>query len=107
MPSADYQPAAILGGNAAATTRCAKPLVYSGTLDKYEHADVTPVIGREYRGLQVVDLLRGDDQMFRDLAATSKWFHRVGGRDCADCRAAAAAAVQFPREASSSSGTRT
>lgn len=68
MPSAV---SAHSGSNATATTRCVKPIVYSGSLDKYEQADLTPVIGREFYGLQVADLLRGDDQSFRDLAATS------------------------------------
>ena len=61
----------IFGGNPAARTRCIKPLVYSGSLDNYKHADLTPVIRREYDGLQVRDLLKADDQVIRDLAATS------------------------------------
>lgn len=61
------------GGNARARTRCTKPLVYSGSLDSYTYQDVTPVIGREFQGLQVVDLLaaHNSDQMIRDLAVTS------------------------------------
>ncbi|KAL1845144.1 hypothetical protein VTK73DRAFT_1035 [Phialemonium thermophilum] len=75
MPSADSPTLAqpdtgIVGGNPAARTRCLKPLQYSGTLDHYEHMDLTPVSGREYKGLQVTDLLKADDQVMRDLAAT-------------------------------------
>lgn len=49
-----------------------KPLVYSGTLDEFEQNDLTPVIGREFYGLQIRDLLKWDDQHMKDLAATSK-----------------------------------
>lgn len=51
----------IVGGNPVAKTRCLKPLVYSGSLDKYTQADITPVIGREYEGLHVTDLLKTDN----------------------------------------------
>ncbi|KXH69391.1 TfdA family Taurine catabolism dioxygenase TauD, partial [Colletotrichum salicis] len=70
MPSAVSTGSNIVGGNSAARPRLSKPLVYSGSLDKYKSADITPVIGREYEGLQVVDLLKADDQVIRDLAAT-------------------------------------
>lgn len=74
MPSAisNDTEANIVGGNAQARSRLSKPLVYSGTLDNYKNADITPVIGREYEGLQVVDLLKADDQVIKDLAVTSK-----------------------------------
>lgn len=77
MPTADslaveHLEVGIIGGNPAAKTRCLKPLKYSGTLDRFEHTDLTPVIGREYKGLQVTDLLKADDQVMKDLAATSK-----------------------------------
>ncbi|KAL8403498.1 hypothetical protein RB594_008670 [Gaeumannomyces avenae] len=76
MPSANLSPSEapvdgnIFGGNAEARTRNVKPLLYSGSLDGYKQSDLTPVIGREYEGLQVVDLLKGDDQVIRDLAVT-------------------------------------
>ncbi|KAF7719090.1 Taurine catabolism dioxygenase TauD/TfdA family protein [Penicillium ucsense] len=60
----------IRGGNPKAQTRCLKPLVYSGSLEKYTYADVTPVIGREFEGLQVTELLSADDSVIRDLACT-------------------------------------
>lgn len=64
--------AGIRGGNSKAQTRCIKPLVYSGSLDKFNHADITPVIGREFTGVQVVDFLEADQQLIKDLAITSK-----------------------------------
>lgn len=63
-------PGAIIGGHPDSRPRLAGPLVYSGSLDGYEQADVTPVIGREFTGLQIRDLLRGEDRLVRDLAAT-------------------------------------
>jgi len=60
------------GGNMEARPRLLKPLRYAGTLDKFAHQDVTPVIGREYEGLQVRDLLKWGDDMIRDLAVTSE-----------------------------------
>lgn len=45
------------------------PLKYTGSLDQYESFDVTAVIGREYPGLQLVDILH-DDAKIRDLALT-------------------------------------
>lgn len=64
--------AAIRGGNSKAQTRCQKPLINSGSLDKFNHADLTPVIGREFTGVQVVDFLGADQQLIDDLAITSK-----------------------------------
>lgn len=64
----------IVGGNPAAKTRCLEPLVYSGLLERFNHADITPVIGREYEGLQVTELLSEDDAMIKDLACISKHF---------------------------------
>jgi hypothetical protein len=59
----------IVGGN-----DIARPLVnrlsYSGKLEKYSYNDLTPVIGREFEGLQVTDLLQADDDTIRDLAIT-------------------------------------
>lgn len=61
----------IIGGHETARSRLSKPLVYSGSLDNFKHQDSTPVIGREYEGLQVRDLLKWGDEMIRDLAITS------------------------------------
>ena len=73
MPSVeyvDYLGANIRGGNTIARTRCLRPLVNSRSLDKYRHQDLTPVIGREFEGLQVTDLLSSDEQLIKDLAVT-------------------------------------
>ncbi|KAK0708863.1 hypothetical protein B0T21DRAFT_387578 [Apiosordaria backusii] len=43
------------------------PLTYSGSLDAYEHFDVTNVIGREFPNLQLSGILH-DDNKIRDLA---------------------------------------
>jgi hypothetical protein len=70
----------IVGGNPAAKTRCLEPMVYSGSLERFTYADITPVIGREYEGLQVTELLSADDAMIKDLASISKHsiFHNLG-----------------------------
>ena len=75
MPSAENtdsngQISTIRGGNSKARTECLKPLVNSGSLDKFKHQDLTPAIGREFEGLQVTDLLKGDAQLIADLAVT-------------------------------------
>ncbi|CAM1500828.1 Fc.00g099900.m01.CDS01 [Cosmosporella sp. VM-42] len=43
------------------------PLKYTGSLDSYEHFDVTAVIGREFPQLQLTEILNDDDKL-RDLA---------------------------------------
>jgi hypothetical protein len=55
------------------TLKVSKPLRLSGALEKFESFDVTPVIGREYPKLKVVDLLNApnSDDLLRDLAITS------------------------------------
>jgi len=47
-----------------------EPLVPTGALDKYEHVDLTPVIGREYPNVQLTDLLKAEnaDELIRELA---------------------------------------
>lgn len=51
-----------------------EPLKLSGALDHLEHFDVTPVIGREYVNIDLVELLRApnSDELLRDLAITSE-----------------------------------
>lgn len=55
-----------------ARTKLDKPLSYTGSLDSYSQSDLTPVIGTEFEGLQVVDLLsaKNSDALIRDLAVT-------------------------------------
>ena len=62
----------VIGGHASARSRLSKSLVSSGSLDTFEQQDLTPVIGREFEGLQVTDLLEWGDEKIRDLAITSK-----------------------------------
>ena len=45
-------------------------MVNSGSLDKYKHQDLTPVIGREFEDLQVTELLSADEKLIKDLAVT-------------------------------------
>jgi hypothetical protein len=66
----DGSPPNILGGHESARPIQSKPLQYSGSLDMYQHQDVTPIIGTEFEGLQVTDLLNGSDETIRDLAVT-------------------------------------
>jgi hypothetical protein len=84
MPSVSTGAAAldfhIVGGHEESRTRLTQPLVYSGTLDRFKQNDITPVIGREYFGLQVRDLLAWDDQHIKDLASTSEFGGRRGRR---------------------------
>ncbi|KAK4043313.1 hypothetical protein C8A01DRAFT_43799 [Parachaetomium inaequale] len=49
-----------------------EPLKLAGALDHLEHFDVTPVIGREYVNVDLVELLRApnSDELLRDLAIT-------------------------------------
>ncbi|KII91214.1 hypothetical protein PLICRDRAFT_156126 [Plicaturopsis crispa FD-325 SS-3] len=47
-----------------------EPLKPTGALDKFEHFEVTPVIGRQYPNVQLVDLLNAEnsDELIRELA---------------------------------------
>lgn len=62
----------IVGGNPKARSKLLKSLEYSGSLDSFKHHDITPVVGREFEGLQVTDLLKWGDELIRDLAVTSQ-----------------------------------
>lgn len=68
---------AIRGGEWQARTRLSRPLEYTGSLDSYTQLDLTPVIGREYHGLQIADVLKSKDrdQIIKDLAVTGKPFN--------------------------------
>jgi hypothetical protein len=52
------------------------PLTASGALDgKFKFEEATPVIGREYPDVNIVDDIlnaQDDDELLRDLAITSK-----------------------------------
>lgn len=70
----EHEDTNIVGGDPCARSRLQEPLVYSGSLDNFKHQDLTPVIGREFEGLQVTDLLRWGDAMIKDLAITGTTF---------------------------------
>lgn len=59
-------PTKVLANNQSGS-RLNGPLKYSGSLEGYEHATVTPVIGEEFPRLQISDIL-SDDNKIRDLA---------------------------------------
>jgi hypothetical protein len=51
-----------------------KPLSTSGALDRFKHEETTPVIGREYVDVNLVnDVINAEnsDELIRDLAITS------------------------------------
>jgi hypothetical protein len=51
-----------------------KPLSPSGALDRFKHEETTPVIGREYVDVNLVnDIINAEnsDDLIRDLAITS------------------------------------
>jgi alpha-ketoglutarate-dependent taurine dioxygenase len=60
----------LIGGHPDSRPRLAAPLTYTGSLDAYKSFDVTPVIGREFSGLHIRDLLQASDEVIRDFAAT-------------------------------------
>lgn len=60
----------IFGGDSSARSRLLEPLTYSGSLEGYKYQDLTPVIGREFEGLQITDLLQQSDAVIKDLAIT-------------------------------------
>ena len=72
LNAASTSPSHISGGHPSARTQCTAPLKLHGHLDQYHHSDPTPVIGRDFHGLQIRDLLRSPDReaRVRDLAVT-------------------------------------
>ncbi|PMD50898.1 alpha-ketoglutarate-dependent taurine dioxygenase [Hyaloscypha bicolor E] len=73
MPSVqciDSLGADIRGGNVIARTRCLRPMINTGSLEKYKYQDLTPVIGREFEGLQVTEILNREENLVGDLAVT-------------------------------------
>jgi hypothetical protein len=66
----------ILNGGSKSNGHYPLPLKQSGSLDKFDSEDVTPVIGREFPSANIVDdfLNAPDgDALLRDLAITSKF----------------------------------
>lgn len=70
IPEANTARDGIVGGHPESRPRISAPLTYTGTLDAFEHFDVTPVIGREFKDLHIRDLLNGSDEQIRDVALT-------------------------------------
>lgn len=62
----------MFGGHEDASTTRKEPVNYSGTLDGFQHFEVTPAIGREYTNLQIRDVLAHpeSDRLIRDVAYT-------------------------------------
>lgn len=50
-----------------------EPLQLKGALEQYESFDVTPIIGREFKDVNLKEWLRAEnsDELLRDLAITS------------------------------------
>lgn len=66
----------ILNGGSKTNGHYPQPLKQSGSLDKFDSEDVTPVIGREFPSANIVnDFLNAPDAdaLLRDLAITSKF----------------------------------
>lgn len=61
-------------GTQGSTTasRLSGSLTYSGSLDSYEHFDVTNVIGREFPNLELSEILH-DETKVRDLAILGEY----------------------------------
>jgi alpha-ketoglutarate-dependent taurine dioxygenase len=60
----------IIGGHTDSRPRITEPLTYTGSLDTFTQHDLTPAIGREFKGLQIRDLIKWDERLTRDLALT-------------------------------------
>jgi hypothetical protein len=69
MPNAN-----IVGGHDQARPTITEPLVYSGSLDGIQYMDLTPVIGREYTGLQIAQVLESEDRdrLVKDIATIGR-----------------------------------
>lgn len=66
----------VIGSGPADKKSFPEPLKLSGVLDKFTTEDTTPVIGREFVNVNIVDdLLKApnSDELLRDVAITSEW----------------------------------
>ncbi|PGH11446.1 hypothetical protein AJ80_07126 [Polytolypa hystricis UAMH7299] len=70
----DAAKAAQVSGDTSSSSKnlIREPLKLSGALDQFEHFDVTPVIGREFKNVNLKKWLRApnSDELIRDLAIT-------------------------------------
>jgi hypothetical protein len=76
----EHEPAPAVQGPAPSIelkTGHKEPLKLSGALDHFESFDVTPIIGREFVGVNLAKWLRApnSDELIRDLAITSTFPH--------------------------------
>lgn len=77
-PSVDIQTTSehneikLKGADAPLSGLIREPLKYSGSLDEYQHFNVTPVIGAEFPEVQLTDILN-DDRKIKDLAVLGKF----------------------------------
>jgi hypothetical protein len=60
------------------TTYPRKPLQLKGVLNEFESFDVTPVLGLEFKNVNLAEWLRApnSDELIRDLAITGIFFHQ-------------------------------
>ncbi|GAA5890782.1 hypothetical protein JCM6882_000660 [Rhodosporidiobolus microsporus] len=65
-------PAAAAAGSSSSSLLERAPLRPTGALDKYKKSDLTPVLGTQFREVQLPDLLTADnaDELLRELAIT-------------------------------------
>jgi hypothetical protein len=70
------------GKQALATgIKAEKPWLKStGVLDSYENFDITPIIGREFANVDLVEWLQAEnsDELLKELALTSMYMNRNG-----------------------------
>lgn len=57
-----------------------EPLELSGALDGFKYEDTTPVIGREFSDVNIVDDIMSSEERMRDLAITSELQRKETGR---------------------------
>jgi hypothetical protein len=105
---ADVPDRSVENGNGTYTkaTSYPQPLKKSGALDSFTFEEATPVIGREYPSLNIVDdILNADnaDELLRDLAITSKPRNITNRQRWTEPNTL----VQSPNAASSSSANKT
>ena len=83
------------------------PLKLKGVLDQFQSFDVTPVIGKEFENVDLVEWLRApnSDELLQDLATTSQ--HISISTPAKHTYAKALISPQSPNAASSSSARKT
>ena len=60
------------------STKNCVPLQLSGALDQWEQHDLTPLMGTQFEDINLTEILHSPacDQIIRDIAITSKYYHR-------------------------------